>query len=66
MESLIFHYIFVFNWHYCVEICFHFDIEEGFFVFFLSKKPTYIDHDWFIKAIKGKNIQGGEYLCKAL
>ena len=53
MQSLILDYIFLFNWHYCIEIGFHSDIEEGFFVFFLSTKPTYIDHDWFIKAKKG-------------
>ena len=42
MQSLIFHYIFLFNWHKCVEICFDFDIKEGFFVIFLVKKANLI------------------------
>ena len=42
MQSLILHYIFLFNWHYCVEICFHFDIKEGFFCHLFCQKSQLI------------------------
>ena len=38
MQTRILHYIFLFNWHYSVEICFHFDVKEGFFVNFVVEK----------------------------
>ncbi len=43
------HYIFLINWHYIVVIC--------LFVFVNSSLTTIP----FIKAIKGENIQAGEY-----
>lgn len=35
MQSLILLYIFLINWHYFVEICFHIDIKEVFFFAYL-------------------------------
>ena len=55
-NTLLLHFILLMNWHYFVEICFHFDIKEFCFVHFV-----YIDHDSICKSYKkGENIQGGE------
>ena len=42
-------YIFLINWHYFVEICFHSDIIEFFVIFF---SQTFIDHDSIYKSNK--------------
>ena len=53
-------YIVLINWHYFVEICFHFDIKY----LFLSKLVLYmfglLTLIPFIKAIKGENIWRGD------
>ncbi len=61
MQSLILHCMFLINCHYIVEICFHFDIKEFFFVNSCQKSQIMLTMIPFIKAIKGENIQGGEY-----
>ncbi len=60
MQSLILHSIFLINWHYIVEICFHFDIKE-FFIKSCQKSQIILTRIPFIKAIKAENIQGGKY-----
>lgn len=52
MQSLILHHVFLINWHYFVEICFHIDIKGFFFCQVLSKTQITLTTIQFIKVIK--------------